>query len=344
VAFDELTRPDVVGPLLVAATGNPDWAAPTPRLIAGGKSNLTFELTSPAGSLILRRPPSGHLLARAHDMGREARIQRALGSTAVPVARIILEHRDSDVLGVPFYVMEKAPGVVLRDDLPEGFASQPRERAALADALIDTLAAIHRVDPSEIGLDDFGKPQGFAARQVRTWTRQWEASKAHDVEVVNELASRLSTHQWDPQVRGSIVHGDYRFDNCLFDSGDTSRINAVLDWELSTLGDPLADLGMLLFYWVEPGEVAPRLTPAVTAKTGFPGRRYVAERYGRAMEVDLLDLPAYVALAHFKFVGIAQGIAARVAARQMADQDFGDLEDEIVRIATLGLAVLEEGS
>lgn len=120
-------------------------------------------------------------------------------------------------------------------------------------------------------------------------------------------------------------------------------MNAVLDWELSTLGYPLADLGMLLFYWVESGEVAPTLTLAVTAKTGFPGRRYVAQRYGRAMEVDLLDLPAYVALAHFKFVGIAQGIAARVAARQMGGQ-VGDLGDEIVRIATQGLAMLEEGS
>ena len=140
------------------------------------------------------------------------------------------------------------------------------------------------------------------------------------------------------------MHGDYRFDNCLFDSDDTSRITAVLDWELSTLGDPLADLGMLLFYWVESGEVAQTLTPAVTMKTGFPGRRYVAERYGRVMEVDLRDLSAYVALAHFKFVGIAQGIAARSRCEADGRPGFRRSRRRDRPDRTLGLAVLEEGS
>lgn len=339
-----LTRPQRLGRALARVTGDDRWLRHDVRLIAGGKSNLTFELSCGAGSLILRRPPTGPLLPRAHDMGREARVQRALAGTAVPVPRIVLEEHEPGLLDVPFYVMEKVPGIVLRDEMPSGYAEGPDARLALTDALVDGLVALHAVEPRHVGLADYGRPDGFAARQVRTWARQWRASKTHDVAVVDELARQLEEHVWAEPAQPAIVHGDYRLDNCIVDAADPNRLMAVLDWELSTLGDPLADLGMLLFYWAQPGEPAPVLTPALTAQPGFPARAYLIARYAAASGADLSDLNAYVAFAHLKFAGIAQGIAARVAGGQMAGQDFGDLDAEVERIARAGLAVLERRS
>ena len=338
----DLTRADRLGPALAESTGDDRWRVHSSALIEGGKSNLTIELTSAAGALILRRPPTGPLLPRAHDMGREVRVQRALLGTPVPVPRIVLAETEPGLLDVPFYVMEKVPGVVLRDEMPPGYAEQPADRLALADALVDTLVDLHSVDPRAVGLGDYGRPEGFLARQVRTWERQWEASKTHDVATVDELARRLSGHPWSESERPAVVHGDYRLDNCIYDAVDPARINAVIDWELSTLGDPRADLGMLLFYWSQPGEPEPMLGSALTAHSGFPDRAHLVSRYAAGSGRDLSDLGAYVAYAHFKFAGIAQGIAARVAGGQMAGQDFGDLDAEVDRVAQAGLNALEQ--
>jgi aminoglycoside phosphotransferase (APT) family kinase protein len=274
-------------------------------------------------------------------MAREARIQRALAPTPVPVPRILLLEHEALTLDVPFYVMEKVPGLVLRDELPKGYAGAPADKEALAGVLVDTLAALHEVDPATVGLSDYGR-QDFVLRQVRTWTRQWEASKSREVVAMDELSARLSRHRWTQPPRVSVVHGDYRIDNCLFDACDPGRLRAVLDWELSTLGDPLTDLGMLLYYWCHPGEPAPALTPALTATPGFPERHRVAELYANASGRDLSDLQSYVALAHFKFAAIAQGVAARVEAGQMAGQDFGNLDAEVQRIAEAGLRALTD--
>ena len=337
----DLVRPDRLGPVLADATGDGRWRSLDATLIAGGKSNLTFELTSAAGALILRRPPSGELLPSAHDMGREARIQRALEGTSVPVPEIVLTEPGAELLGVPFYVMEKVPGHIIRDELPDGYAQTPAEKLALSDALVDVLADLHAVDPEAIGLGDYGRPHGYLERQLRRWNGQWEKSKTHEVAAVDELGAQLAKLQPESQ-RASIVHGDYRLDNCLMALADPARVAAVLDWELSTLGDPLTDLGLLLFYWREPGEDKPALTPAVTRNPGFPGRGHLVERYARRTGAQLDDMAFYEAFAYFKFAVIAQGIAARVAAGSMAGQDFGDLDQEVTKIAEDGLSRLKE--
>lgn len=310
-------------------------------MIAGGKSNLTFEVTSEAGAVILRRPPSGELLPSAHDMGREARIQQALAATSVPVPNVVLQEATGDLLGVPFYVMEKVAGHIIRDEMPDGYAQTPAEKLAVANALIDVLADLHAVDPKAIGLGDYGRPHGYLERQIRRWKGQWEKTKTHEVNAVDELGRRLARRLPESQQE-SIVHGDYRLDNCLMALADPARVAAVLDWEMSTLGDPLTDLGLLLFYWREPGEDERVLTPAVTRNPGFPRRAHLAERYARRTGAPLDDIAFYEAFAHFKFVVIAQGIAARVAGGAMAGQDFGNLDGEVLKIAEEGLIRLEQ--
>jgi aminoglycoside phosphotransferase (APT) family kinase protein len=340
--YENLTRLDLVGPALARALGDPGWERLEASLVSGGKSNLTFELTSDAGEAVLRRPPDGPLLPRAHDMGREARVQRALAATPVPVPAILLQDA-GELIGVPFYVMEKVDGYVIRDTLPAGWAETAQERHAIADVLVDTLADLHAVDPDEVGLSGFGRPVGLGERQLRRWSEQWERSKSRDVPAVEELGRRLRA---DPPkgAGGAIVHGDFRIDNCLLARDMPPAVQAVLDWELATLGEPLADLGLFLFYWREPGETKPVLTPAPTMLAGFPPRAYLAERYAKRTGTDLSYLPAWIALAHFKAAAIAQGIAARVQAGSMAGQEFGDIDGEVDRIAADGLALLTGGS
>lgn len=339
IDLGDLVRPALLGPLIADTTADPRWLGLTARLIAGGKSNLTFELSSPAGRLILRRPPTGQLLPSAHDMGREARVQRALACTDVPVAEIVVEDRTSELIGAPFYVMTKVEGHVIRGDLPPSYADAPGQRTAIGDALVDVLAGLHLVEPNRVGLGDFGRPEGFLARQVRRWQGQWAASKTVDVPVLDALGERL-TAGLPASPPPTVVHGDFRLDNCLMHPTDPGTVAAVLDWELATVGDPLTDLAMLLFYWREPGERQTTLTPTATTLPGFPTRAHLVERYAVATGRDVDRIGYYQAFAHFKFAVIAQGIAARVAAGTMAGQDFGDLDDEIVRAADAGLSIL----
>ena len=232
---------------------------------------------------------------------------------------------------------------VIRGALPDGWAEAPEERRAVADVLIDTLADLHAIDPDAVGLSGYGRPSGLGERQVRRWSDQWERSKSREVPPVDELARLLRA---DPPrgSGGAIVHGDFRIDNCMLGRQMPPTVRAVLDWELSTLGEPLADLGLFLFYWREPTDVRPAMTPAPTMQPGFPSRAYLAERYATRTGADLSDLSRWVALAHFKSAVIAQGIAARVQAGAMAGQEFGDIGAEVDRIAAEGVALLTETS
>jgi aminoglycoside phosphotransferase (APT) family kinase protein len=336
---DELVRPKLLGARLAETLRDDRWRELTASLIAGGKSNLTFELTSSAGQLILRRPPSGDLLPSAHDMSRETRVQTALASSRVPVPEILVQDTTAELLGVPFYVMRKVAGHVIREALPAGYAQTAQERLGIADALIDVLAQLHRVDPDQVGLGDFGRPLGFVERQLRRWRSQWDASRTEDIPAVSALGRDLET-RLPRSPSPTIVHGDFRLDNCIMDADDPSRVAGVLDWEMSTLGDPLTDLGLMLFYWREQGEPQHCLTPTVTVLPGFPGRAHLVERYAHATGIDAAGIGFYEAFAHFKCAVIAQGITARVAAGSMAGQDFGDLSGDIARIAENGRAVL----
>lgn len=332
---NDLVSLDRMAPALAAALGDDRWLGAGAKLISGGKSNLTFILACDAGELVLRRPPTGDLLPSAHDMAREARVQRALSGSGVPVAEVVLSD-DGALLGVPCYVMRKVTGHVVRNTLPAGYASSAAAREAMAWAFVDTLAAIHSVDAVMVGLGDFGRAEGFMERQVRRWGAQWESSRIDEVAEVTELGRRLAARVPAPQP-GAVVHGDYRIDNVIFDAQDEGRVRAVLDWELSTLGDPLADLGMLMLFWREAGEPPIELIPGVTHLSGFPSRAGVVERYAAASDLDLSALSFYEAFAHYKFAVIAQGVAARSRTGAMAGQSFGDLDGQVRQLAASGL-------
>ena len=338
---DELIAPGRLGPALAEATGQDAWRQVSAELISGGKSNLTFTLTNPAGEeLILRRPPTGELLPSAHDMGREARVQEGLAATDIPVPRIVL-HDEGDLIGIQCYVMEKVEGHIIRGELPAGWAETTEQRQAMAHVFVDTLADLHAVYPQAIGLDDYGRPAGFMERQIRRWGGQWEASKTHAVPELEELG-RLLAARIPEQQRSSIVHGDYRTDNVIHSLDDPGRIGAVLDWELSTLGDPLADVGQLMLYWREPGEPQFHLIPGVTHLPGFPDRAALLDRYAARSGADLSEMAFYQGYAHYKFAIIAQGVSARSRAGAMGGQDFGDLDDEILYLARTGLEHVKE--
>jgi aminoglycoside phosphotransferase (APT) family kinase protein len=339
--------PAVVGPYLAAVLGDERWREVTVELIAAGMSNLTYVVTPLAGSaddaVILRRPPTGAVLATAHDMEREHTVITALGPTKVPVPRTLHLCTDTSVLGAPFYVMERVVGLHVVTALPPGYADEPAQRRAIGEGLVDVLADLHTVDHEQVGLGSFGRPEGFMARQVRRWTKQWDATRDRDRPGLDALAARLAETVPVTQ-RSGIVHGDYRLDNCLLDPTTPGRIRAVLDWEMSTIGDPLADLGMMFVYWPQTGEERPASQSAVTALPGFPTRLEVAERYSERSGLDLADLNWYVGFAYFKFAAIVAGIVARSAAGAMAGKDTSGYADRIDPCVELGRAALDDGA
>jgi aminoglycoside phosphotransferase (APT) family kinase protein len=340
--------PAVVGPYLAGVFGDERWREVTVELIAAGMSNLTYVVTPATGgpddAVILRRPPTGAVLATAHDMAREHTVITALGPTKVPVPRTLHLCTDTAVLGAPFYVMERVVGLHVVTAFPPGYADEPAQRRAVGHGLVDVLADLHTVDHEQVGLAEFGRPEGFMARQVRRWTKQWDATRDRDRPGLDALAARLAETVPVTQ-RSGIVHGDYRLDNCLLDPTTPGRIRAVLDWEMSTIGDPLADVGMMFVYWPEAGEDRPAASQStVTTLPGFPTRREVADRYAERSGLDLSPLNWYVAFAYFKFAAIVAGIVARSAAGAMAGKDTSGYADRIDPCVELGRAALDDGA
>ena len=337
--------PSVVGPHLAAALDDPRWQDCSVTLIAGGKSNLTFRVDAPAGSVILRRPPLGHVLPTAHDMVREHTVMSALAGTPVPVPRMLHLCTDAEVLGQPFYVMERVEGHVCRESLPPGYADTPEQRRAVGEGLVDVLAALHEVEPGAVGLAEFGRPEGYLERQVRRWVKQWDATRIEGHDALDALAADLAADVPTTQ-RHAVVHGDYRLDNTLLHPTQPGRIAAVLDWEMSTLGDPLADLGILLGYWSQRDDAGARtsatVVPAATVLEGFPTRPEVAELYARRTGLDLTPLPWYAAFAAFKLAVVCAGIVARVRGGAMLGDGFDGIEDRIGPLVEIGRTTLAD--
>jgi aminoglycoside phosphotransferase (APT) family kinase protein len=309
------------------------------RRLAGGLSNLTYLAEWAGRRLVVRRPPLGHVLATAHDMGREYRVMTALGPTAVPVPRTYGLCQDTSVLGAPFYVMEHVAGVTFPGDA-ELARVAPDEALRVTDALVDTLAALHTVDPAAVGLGDFGRPAGFMARQVRRWRTQWEGSRTREMPAAQALNDRLAASCPD-STTAAVVHGDYKLDNVLVEPGGSGRVVAVLDWEMSTLGDPLADLGMLCMYWDGFADVAgsPVATPA--AVPGWPGRDHLVERYARQSRVPLDHLGWYTAFAFYKIAAILEGIHCRTVQGLTVGDGFDGIGDAVPLLIERGHALLD---
>ena len=286
---------------------------------AGGRSNLTYRVVDARGAeLVLRRPPLGSILSTAHDMGREHRIISALGPTDVPVPPALGLCEDPEVNGAPFYVMGFVAGAVLAT-LDEGLAFPEAERGRAADSAVDVLARLHAVDPDAVGLGALGRKEGYLERQLRRWHAQFEQSKTRELPLEAEVHRRLSLSV-PPQRYTGVVHGDYRLGNMLM--GPDGRVRAVLDWELATLGDTLADVGWLVTHWGEPGEGFTGLAPPPTMAPGFPSRAHVVERYAAATGRDLSDLAYYVAFARWRSVCILEGVLSRFKAGVMGRSDI----------------------
>lgn len=307
-------------------------------LIAGGHSNLTFKVTGTDGAeLVLRRPPLGHVLASAHDMGREHRIIAALHSTPVPVAPALGLCTDVAVNGAPFYVMTFVPGLVIRDREAAERDLTVDARLHASESIVDTMAAIHAVTPADVGLDDLSRHEGYIARQLKRWYGQWNQQKTRDLPSVDRVHDALLARIPD-QGPACLVHGDYRLDNCMVDP--SGKVIAVLDWEICTLGDPMADLGLLMVYWTGPGDDMSAWTGQACTAPGFLDRAAMAHRYAAVSGRDISQLDFYVAFAYWKLTCILEGVYARYLGGALGKRDPAELEPFNVQV--LGAAARAE--
>ena len=316
------------------------WSA---TLITGGKSNLTYDVTDGTTHWIVRRPPLGHVQATAHDMKREHRVMTALAPTDVPVPTTVALCTDHDVLGADFYVMEKVAGTPYRD-AAQLIDLGPDATVALTSAMVDILARLHAVDPASVGLSDFGRPEGFLARQVKRWGQQLDGSRTRDLPDADALLTHLADHVPDTDAAGEsagIVHGDYRLDNLLAVAGDAEPVKAVVDWEMSTLGDPLTDLALLLTYDRVAGMVPGLGVSDVASAPGYPNPDEIVQRYAaaRGLDADRLagHMEFHLGLAHFKLAVILEGIHHRFTLGKTVGDGFEGIGRAVEPLLAAGL-------
>lgn len=331
---------------LVALRGWLDAQAPgvvvddlSASLIVGGKSNLTYSVGDGTHEYVVRRPPLGHVLATAHDMGREYRVMAALADTAVPVPAMIAHCDDPQVIGAPFYVMEKVAGTPYNRAADLNVLGAART-TAITERMVDTLAALHAIDYNAVGLGDFGRPEGYLGRQISRWKKQLESSRSRDLAGMDELIARLEA-TLPLESRATIVHGDYRLDNLLIDGND--QITAVLDWEMSTLGDPLTDLAVMLAYQqlaesTDPADTDTGMVTDAPQAAGYLSQADTVERYAAATGHDVGPLGFHLGLAFFKLAVILEGIHYRHTHGQTVGRGFDGIGTMVMPLIDAGRA------
>lgn len=306
-----------------------------------GHSNETFFVSRGSSEWVLRRPPLGAFLPSAHDVAREYRVLSALRDTPVRVPRTLLLCEDESVIGAPFYLMERTQGAVIRDSLPEGLGEGGR--ALMGEELVDALVELHSVDPEACGLSDFGRPTGYLERQLRRWKGQMELTLPFTRPLPDlEAVGTWLTENLPQSQATTLVHGDYKLDNVMFSLEGEPRLIAILDWEMSTLGDPLADLGWMISFWCEPGEAADDIfaeTSRVTEQPGFRSRSFLMERYASATDRDVSGLAWYQVLAIWKLAILLEGSYARHLAGMTDDPFFARMEQGVPALAERALQV-----
>lgn len=292
-----------------------------------GHSNLTYFVSLGGREMVLRRPPFGSKVKSAHDMGREYRVLSRL-HPAYPAPRALLYCDDIQILGAPFYLMERIHGIILRRKMPAGLEIPPEKARQLDESFIDTLARLHSLDYAAIGLGDLGKPEGYLERQVRGWIERYHGSKTHDLPEVEHLSTWLKEHL-PGRSAAALIHNDYKFDNMILGADDITQVKGVLDWEMCTLGDPLADLGTAIAYWVEQGD-PPELQSIHWGPTTLPGglsRTQLVQRYAAKTGRDVSNIVYYYVFALFKTAVITQQIYYRYHHGLTKDARFAALLD-----------------
>jgi len=324
-----------------------DAAAPlTVEQFPGGHSNLTYLLRFGGREFVMRRPPFGPVAPKAHDMAREFRILEALHPVFPLAPRPFLLCEETEVVGSVFYVMERRRGLVVRSEEPPELDGKPGERRRASAALVDALADLHAVDICAHGLDSLGKPAGFVERQVRGWAERWHRSQTDELAEMDALAAWLSERVPADPARPTLVHGDYKLDNVMLDSGDMGRVVGVFDWEMSAVGDPLVDLGILLGYWVHTAVAGARrdTVSAVTNRAGWFTREEVLERYGERTGRDLSGVGFYEVFAVFKLAVVLQQIFFRYRRGQTDDPRFAALGERVEWLARIAAKLVEKQS
>ena len=312
----------------------------------GGASNLTYLLEYPEQEFVLRRPPFGHKAKSAHDMGREYRILNQLNAGFPYCPKAYVHCTDESVIGSEFYVMERVNGIILRADLPTELNFSPEQTTQLCKSFIDKLVELHNVDYQACGLGDLGKPEGYVARQISGWSDRYEKALTPDAPLWTEVKAWLNEKMPADHPKSAIVHNDYRFDNVILDPRDPQRIIGVLDWELTTLGDPLMDLGNTLAYWIEAGDPAPvqlmRRQPSNAP--GMLTRQQFADYYAERAGIEIKSIDFYYTYGLFRLAGIVQQIYYRFFHGQTQDKRFAQFVQMNKLLEQMSLQVIKKSS
>ncbi|MCI0529388.1 MAG: phosphotransferase family protein [Nitrospira sp.] len=326
--------PDVSGPLIV-------------EQFPGGHSNLTYLVRWGEKEMVLRRPPFGNRVKTAHDMGREYRVLSRLHKVYVPAPRPLAYCEDGSILGAPFYLMERRYGIILRQALPPGLYLNPETVRHMSESFIDNLAHLHSIDYQAVGLGDLGRPEGYVQRHVEGWTKRYRNAQTDEIPYMDQIIPWL-TERIPKGNDAALIHNDYKYDNLMLDPHDFSRIVAVLDWEMCTLGDPLTDLGTTLGYWIQPNDFEAIKTInasdlGLTALPGSPPRHKLAERYAQKTNRDISNLLFYYCFGLFKTAVIVQQIYYRYVHGYTQDERFANLHRRVVLLSRIAVHAIEVG-